>query len=61
MNNHETELSVNNLTQAKRYFQQMKELYHKKLNEYVEELTFISEKLTRYDQIVLQRHKSKAF
>lgn len=61
MNNQENDLSINNLNQAKRYFKKMKELYHKKLNEYVEELTFISEKLTRYDQIVLQRQKSKAF
>ena len=53
MNNYENELSVANLGQAKRYFKKMKEMYHSKLNQYVKELTFISEKLTRYDQIVL--------
>lgn len=42
MNNQQTELSVNHIGQARRYFKKMKELYHKKLNEYVEELTFIS-------------------
>ena len=61
MNNHENELSVTNTSQAKRYFKKMKDLYHSKLNQYVQELTFISEKLTRYDQIVLERQRNRVY
>lgn len=32
MNNRESELSVDNVGQAKGYFKKMKELYHKKLS-----------------------------
>jgi hypothetical protein len=47
------------LSQARRYFKKMKKMYHQKLSEYVQELTFISEKLTRYDEIVLERQKRR--
>ena len=61
MNNFENDLQVANLGQAKRYFKKMKEMYHSKLNEYVKELTFISEKLTRYDEIVLEKQRRKVY
>ena len=52
MNSHSNDLQVDNLGQARRYFRKMREVYHHKLNEYVQELTFISEKLARYDKLV---------
>ena len=60
MNNRDNDLSVDNVSQAKGYFRKMKDLYHKKLSEYVQELTFISDKLTRYDQIVVEKQKKRA-
>jgi kinesin family member 6/9 len=59
MNSQEGDLSVESLSQARRYFKKMKKMYHQKLSEYVQELTFISEKLTRYDEIVLERQKRR--
>ena len=61
MNNRDSDLSVENVVQAKGYFRKMKDLYHRKLGEYVQELTFISEKLTRYDQIVVEKQRKKVY
>ncbi len=59
MNNIDSDLSFDNMTQAKRYFKKMKEMYHSRLNEYVKELTFISEKLSRYDEIVQEKQRKR--
>ena len=47
------------MAQAKKYFKKMKEMYHSRLNEYVKELTFISEKLSRYDEIVQEKQRKR--
>jgi len=36
MNNRDTELYVESMNQAKGYFKKMKDLYHRKLGEYVQ-------------------------
>jgi ferritin len=42
MNRSDNNITFENISQAKRYFIKMKEMYHSRLNEYVMELTFIS-------------------
>ena len=42
-------LEVKSLKEASACFQTMKELYHYRMKEYITELTFISEKLHKYD------------
>ena len=37
----------------------MRDMYHSKLSEYVQELTFISEKLERYDKIIEEKQKKR--
>ena len=59
MNNAESDISFESMAQAKRYFKKMREMYHSRLNEYVKELTFISDKLSRYDQIVQEKQKKR--
>lgn len=36
------ELEVDSFSEARRYFKKMRDMYHSKLSEYVQELTFIS-------------------
>ena len=59
MNNIDSQLTFENMAQAKKYFKKMKEMYHSRLNEYVKELTFISEKLSRYDEIVQEKQRKR--
>ena len=35
MNNIDSQLTFENMAQAKKYFKKMKEMYHSRLNEYV--------------------------
>lgn len=50
---------MESFTEAKRYFRKMRDMYHSKLSEYVQELTFISEKLERYDKIIEEKQKKR--
>jgi kinesin family protein 6/9 len=52
-------LEVESLGQAKRYLRKMKEVYSSRMSEYVKELTFISEKLNRYDAILSEKHRKR--
>ena len=49
MSKRKTNLPVNSLGEAQQCFQLMRELYNRKMREYATELTFISEKLEKYD------------
>lgn len=59
MNQPNADLEVESLAQARRYFRKMKELYSSRMSEYVKELTFISEKLNRYDAILTEKHRKR--
>jgi kinesin family protein 6/9 len=59
MNQPNADLEVDSLAQARRYFRKMKELYSSRMSEYVKELTFISEKLNRYDAILTEKHRKR--
>lgn len=59
MNQPNADLEVGSLAQARRYFRKMKELYSSRMSEYVKELTFISEKLNRYDAILTEKHRKR--
>ncbi len=39
-------------------FAAIKELYHNRMKEYVTELSFISEKLHKYDELLTKRYQS---
>lgn len=55
MNEQAPSLDVNNMKEASQCFQLMKNLYNTRMKEYVTELTFISEKLSKYDEIINKR------
>jgi kinesin family protein 6/9 len=59
MNQSNGDLEVESLGQAKRYLRKMKEVYSSRMSEYVKELTFISEKLNRYDAILSEKHRKR--
>lgn len=48
-------LEVDNLEEAQACFEAMKDLYNSRMKEYVTELTFISEKLQKYDEILTKK------
>ena len=52
-------LHVNSLTEAQSCFLRMRDLYNRKMREYATELTFISEKLQKYDEILTRKESSK--
>ena len=60
MNLNAAELEVDSFSEARRYFKKMRDMYHSKLTEYVRELTFISEKLERYDRIIEEKQRKRA-
>eukprot|EP01017_Pseudomicrothorax_dubius_P003367 TRINITY_DN10465_c0_g1_i3.p1 TRINITY_DN10465_c0_g1~~TRINITY_DN10465_c0_g1_i3.p1 ORF type:complete len:180 (+),score=43.78 TRINITY_DN10465_c0_g1_i3:64-603(+) len=56
----EEEMEVRNLHDAQDCFRLMKEVYNLRMQEYVEELTVISEKLRKYDDYISSRQKMNA-
>ena len=48
-------IEVGNLQEAYQCFARMRELYNRKMREYATELTFISEKLQKYDEILIRK------
>ena len=52
LNEKVSELQVQTIQEAQKCFQAMKELYNTRMKEYVTELTFISEKLQQYDELL---------
>lgn len=55
LNEKNEELNVTSLSEAQLCFQAMKEIYNSRMKEYVTELTFISEKLQKYDEILSKK------
>lgn len=55
LNEKNEELTVTSLSEAQLCFQAMKEIYNSRMKEYVTELTFISEKLQKYDEILSKK------
>ena len=55
LNEKSEDLSVENMTEAQLCFKAMKEIYNSRMKEYVTELTFISEKLQKYDEILSKK------
>ena len=55
LNEKNEELKVGSLSEAQLCFQAMKEIYNSRMKEYVTELTFISEKLKKYDEILSKK------
>ena len=55
LNEKNEDLSVENMVEAQLCFKAMKEIYNSRLKEYVTELTFISEKLQKYDEILSKK------
>ena len=52
-------IEVGNLQEAYQCFARMRELYNRKMREYATELTFISEKLQKYDEILIRKENSR--
>ena len=50
---------IKNIDEAKECFKIMKAIYNTRMKEYVTELTFISEKLKKYDEILTKKKKKK--
>jgi kinesin family protein 6/9 len=55
LNERSAGLEVKNLYEAQLCFETMKEIYNSRMKEYVTELTFISEKLQKYDEILTRK------
>lgn len=55
LNEKNEELHVENISEAHMCFQAMKDIYNTRMKEYVTELTFISEKLQKYDEILSKK------
>jgi len=55
LNEKNEELIVGNMGEAQMCFKAMKDIYNTRMKEYVTELTFISEKLQKYDEILSKK------
>ena len=55
LNEKKEELVVGNMGEAQMCFKAMKDIYNTRMKEYVTELTFISEKLQKYDEILSKK------
>ncbi|CAD8100177.1 unnamed protein product [Paramecium sonneborni] len=61
LNERITQLDVKSLEEAQMCFEAMKDLYNIRMKEYVTELTFISEKLQKYDEILTRKKEQSSF
>lgn len=59
LNDKEQKLVVNDLDEVNECFKAMKAIYNTRMKEYVSELTFISDKLKKYDEILTKKKKKK--
>ena len=50
---------IKDLDEATECFKVMKAIYNTRMKEYVTELTFISEKLKKYDEILTKKKRKK--
>ncbi len=50
---------IQNIEEATECFKAMKAIYNTRMKEYVTELTFISEKLKKYDDILTKKKEKK--
>lgn len=55
LNEKNDDLIANSPAEAQVYFRAMKDIYNTRMKEYVTELTFISEKLQKYDEILSRK------
>ena len=55
LNEKNDNLNVTSAAEAQLYFRAMKDIYNTRMKEYVTELTFISEKLQKYDEILSKK------
>ena len=55
LNEKNEELIVGTMNEAQLCFRAMKDIYNTRMKEYVTELTFISEKLQKYDEILSKK------
>jgi len=55
LNEKNEDLDIGNMGEAQLCFKAMKEIYNSRMKEYVTELTFISEKLQKYDEILSKK------
>ena len=56
LNDKSKRLELRSLKEAELCFSTMKELYHNRMKEYVTELSFISEKLHKYDELLSKKY-----
>ncbi|CAD8161778.1 unnamed protein product [Paramecium octaurelia] len=61
LNEQVTQLDVQSYEDAQMCFEAMKDLYNTRMKEYVTELTFISEKLQKYDEILTRKKEQSSF
>ncbi|CAK83511.1 unnamed protein product (macronuclear) [Paramecium tetraurelia] len=54
-------LDVKSIEETQKCFEAMKDLYNTRMKEYVTELTFISEKLQKYDEILTRKKEQSSF
>ena len=52
-------LIIQDLEESTECFKAMKAIYNTRMKEYVTELTFISEKLKKYDEILTKKKRKK--
>ncbi|CAD8172512.1 unnamed protein product [Paramecium pentaurelia] len=61
LNERITQLDIKSVEEAQICFEAMKDLYNTRMKEYVTELTFISEKLQKYDEILTRKKEQSSF
>ncbi|KRX08676.1 P-loop containing nucleoside triphosphate hydrolase [Pseudocohnilembus persalinus] len=59
LNERDENIEVSDANEAYQCFYAMKQLYNTRMKEYVTELTFISEKLQKYDELLSKRKQAK--